>query len=132
MDPETGRALMLAAVLPAGEDRYVALFDGDPSGDGVEITLAGYARVAHQDWTTSVPEVGESVRSNASQIEFPTITDAGVADYWAIFDDAVAGNLLRYGLLTDFIGVPSPVVFSGVGEEATFKIGAIKVGVRDV
>lgn len=132
MDPEVGRELMLAGVLPAGVDRYVALYEGDPSGAGVELTLAGYARVAHQDWTTSVLGVGESQRSNASEILFATITDAGIADYWAIFDAAVGGNLLRFGAVTDFIGVPAPVVFTGLGEEPRFGIGAIKIGVRDV
>lgn len=123
---------MLAAVLPPDEDRYVALFDGDPTVDGVELTLAGYARVAHSDWTTSVPDPGNSERSNASAIEFPTITEEGTADHWAIFDAETDGNLLRYGRLTDFVGMPSPILFTGTGEEATFNIGAIKVGVRDV
>jgi len=135
MDPEVGRAYMLAGVLPAGTDRYIALYLGnpiDPGAPGVEITLAGYARAAHQDWTTSVPGVGKSARSNASPIEFPTITEAGSADYWAIFDASVAGNLLRAGQITDFIGAPTPVVFSGIGEEARFQIGAIVVRVRDV
>ena len=100
--------------------------------DGVEITLMGYARAAHQDWTTSVPGVGESARSNASPIEFATITEAGSADYWAIFDDAVAGNLLRFGTITDFIGAPTPVVFSGAPEEARITIGAIVIRVQDV
>lgn len=132
MDPEVGRALMLAGVLPAGTDRYVALYLGNPAQSGVEITLTGYARVGHQDWTTSVPGVGESRRSNASPIQFPTITQAGSADYWAIFDAGVGGNLLRFGSITDFIGVPTPVVFSGGGDEARFPIGAIEIGVRDV
>lgn len=135
MDPEVGRALMLAGVLPAGTDRYVALYlgnPGDPGDPGVELTLAGYARAAHQDWTTSVLGVGQSERSNASPIEFATITEAGSADYWAIFDAAVAGNLLRVGPITDIIGAPTPVVFSGVGEEARFTIGAIAIQVMDV
>jgi hypothetical protein len=123
---------MLAGVLPAGTDRYVALYLGNPAGAGVELTLTGYARVAHQDWSTSVPGVGESARSNASAIEFPTITQAGSADYWAIFDASVAGNLLGFGSITDFIGAPTPVVFSGVGEEARFLIGAIVISVRNV
>jgi hypothetical protein len=132
MDPEIGRAYMLSGVLPAGTDRYLALYLGNPAGAGVELTLTGYARVAHQDWSTMVLGVGESERSNASAIEFPTITEAGSADYWAIFDASVAGNLLRFGPITDFIGAPSPVAFSGVGEEARFVIGAIRVGVSDL
>lgn len=132
MDPEVGRALMLAGVLPAGTDRYLALYLGNPAQAGVEITLTGYARVAHQDWSTTVPMVGESERANASIIEFPTVTQAGSADYWAIFDAAVAGNLLRFGTITDLIGAPTPVVFTGAGEEARFLIGAIVVRLRDV
>jgi hypothetical protein len=133
MDPEIGRALMLAGVLPAGVDRYVALYLGNPSTvEGVELTLTGYARVAHQDWTTTVPGVGESERSNASPILFPTISQAGSADYWGIFDAAVAGNLLRFGSVTDLLGAPTPVVFTGAGEDARFLIGAIRVSQRDV
>jgi hypothetical protein len=131
MDPEVGRALMLAGVLPAGTDRYLALYLGNPAEAGVEITLTGYARVGHQDWTTSVPDVGESTRSNASPILFPTITQAGSADYWAIFDASVAGNLLRFGTITDLIGTPTPVAFSGLGEEARFLVGAIVISIRD-
>ena len=132
MDPEVGRAYMLAGVLPSGTDRYVALYLGDPSDIGVEITLAGYARVAHQDWSTTVPMVGKSTRSNASTIAFPKITEAGSADYWAIFDASVAGNLLRYGLITDMIGSPTPVVFSGLGDDAQFPIGALSISTTDV
>lgn len=122
---------MLAAVLPAGTDRYVALYLGNPSLAGVEITLTGYARVAHQDWSTSVPVVGESVRANASPILFASITQAGQADYWAILDAAVGGNLLRRGLITDLIGSPTPIVFTGVGQEPRFPIGALSILVRD-
>jgi hypothetical protein len=131
MDPEVGRAYMLAGLLPAGTDRYVALYLGDPSGAGVELTLAGYARVAHQNWSTSVPGVGESVRTNASIIQFPTITEAGSTDYWAIFDAAVAGNLLRFGLVTDIIGTPTPVIFSGFGDDVRFSIGALRIPLVD-
>jgi hypothetical protein len=132
LDPEDGRADMLAGVLPAGTDRYVALYLGSPAEAGVELTLTGYARVGHQDWTTSVPSVGRSARANASPIEFPTITQAGSADYWAIFNLPVGGTLRRFGPITDFIGAPTPVVFSGVGQEARFIIGAIVITVRDV
>ncbi len=131
MDTDVGRAYMLAGLLPAGTDRYVGLCLGDPTDAGVEITLTGYARVAHQDWATTVPLVGESVRSNASAILFPSITQAGTADYWAIFDASVGGNLLRRGLITDLLGIPTPIVFSGVGQEPRFPIGAIEILVRD-
>jgi len=132
MDPEVGRELMLAAVLPVGTDRYIALYLGDPTDTGVEITLAGYARTAHQDWATTVPSVGVSVRANASPIAFATITDLGSADHWAIFDASVGGNLLRAGTLTDFFGVAFPLVFSGLGDDATFPINGLAIQASDV
>jgi len=135
MDPELGRALMLAGVLPAGVDRYVALYLGNPLdmvSPGVEITLTGYARVAHQDWATSVPMVGESQRANASPIQFASITEAGTADHWAIFDASVGGTLLRAGPVTDVLGIPFPIVFSGLGDEPRFQINALRVRVKDV
>ena len=130
-DPTTGRALMLAGVLPTGTDRYVALYLGDPTDGGVEISLAGYARVAHQDWATTVPTPGESERSNTTDITFPTITEAGFADYWAVFDASVGGNLLRAGEVVDVMAAPSPISFTGAGEEARFLIGALRIIVRD-
>jgi hypothetical protein len=132
MDPETGRALMLAGVLPTGTDRYVALYSGDPRTTGSEIALAGYARVAHQNWATTVPSVGTSERANTTDITFATITGLGVTDYWAIFDAAVAGNLLRVGPITDIFGTPTPVVFSGGGDDLRFLVGAIRIRVEDV
>ncbi len=131
METEEGRALMLAGVLPAGTDRYVALYLGDPADGGAELTLTGYARVGHQDWTTTVPMTWQSSRANASAVLFPNITQAGVADYWAIFDASVGGNLLRRGVITDIIGVPAPIVFSGLGDQARFPIGALRVRLRD-
>ena len=131
METEEGRALMLAGVLPAGTDRYVALYLGDPVDGGAELTLTGYARVAHQNWSTTVPSPGQSDRANASAVLFPNITQAGTADYWAIFDAAVGGNLLRAGLITDIIGEPTPVVFSGLGDQARFPIGALRIRLRD-
>lgn len=135
MDPTLGRALMLAGVLPTGVDRYVALYLGNPldlATPGVEITLTGYARVAHQDWSTSVPMVGESLRANASIVQFPTITQAGSADHWAIFDAPVGGNLLRAGPIVDVMGVPFAVVFSGLGDDARFPINALAIRGKDV
>ena len=131
MDTDIGREYMLAGLLPAGTDRYVALYLGDPTDAGVEITLTGYARVAHQNWATTVPIVGESVRSNTSAILVPNITPAGTADYWAIFDASVAGDLLRRGLITDLIGTPTPIVFGGLGDQPRFPIGAIEILLRD-
>jgi hypothetical protein len=122
---------MLAGVLPSGTDRYVALFFGDPISSGVEVALPGYARVAHQAWSTSAI-VGSSTRANALMAAFPTITGVGVIDYWAIFDASVGGNLLRAGPILDINGVLAPVVLSGGGDDLRFPVGALRVKIGDV
>jgi hypothetical protein len=123
--PES-RAAALAAILPATTDVYIAMFLGNPIAGGVELTLTGYARVAYQDWTTA-DLGGSSVRSNASFITFPTITQAGSADYWGIYDSAVAGVLLRSGQLQDNLGQMITINFLGLGDEAQFTVGALTV-----
>jgi hypothetical protein len=122
------RALALAAILPAGTDRHIALFLGNPVDGGAELTLTGYDRVAFQDWSTSF-SAGESIRSNASDIVWPTITDAGDASYWAIFDSPLPGPgvLLRSGMLLDNLGQPITITFSGLGDEARLTIGTLRI-----
>jgi hypothetical protein len=126
MSYEIAREAALAAILPANTDRYIALFLGDPIGVGAELTLTGYARVAFQDWSTSsTPTI--STRSPASAIVFPTVTQAGTADHWAIFDAPVGGNLWRSGRLLDNLGQPLTIVFTGGGDEARFDIGTLRL-----
>ncbi len=122
---EIAREAALAAILPATTDRYIALFLGDPADGGTEITLTGYARVAFQDWSTSSNPV-DSSRTPASAIVFPTVTQAGTADHWAIFDAPAGGNLWRGGQLLDDLNQPTPINFSGGGDEARFNIGTLR------
>lgn len=130
-DTPEARELALAAILPASTDRYIALFLGNPIAGGVELSLTGYARVAHQDWATTHPMTGESVRSNTSAITFPTVTDPGDCDYWAIYDADVGGTLLRFGQVLDDLGQPFTVNFTGGGDEAQFNIDALRIKMRD-
>ena len=123
---EVAREAALASILPATTDRYIALFLGDPADGGVEITLTGYARVAFQNWSTS-SNPDESTRSPAASIVFPTITQAGTADHWAIFDAPAGGNLWRGGQLLDDLDQPVTINFTGGGDEARFNIGTLRI-----
>lgn len=129
-DYPEARALALGAILPSGTDRYVALFHGDPIDGGVELTLTDYVRVAHQDWQT-VDGGGSSTRSNIGAITWPVINEAGNADYWAIYDTAVGGTLLRSGPLLDGVGQPVTIVI-GVGDNPEFDHGDLTIDATEV
>jgi hypothetical protein len=121
---------MLAAILPSGVDRYIALFDGNPIDGGTELTLTGYARVAAQSWTTTIADQN-SQRSNTADIVFPNITQAGTATYWAVYDMAVGGTLLRFGTILNVM-VPFPIVFTGAGDQPRFLVGMFRIKINEV
>lgn len=130
-DYPEARALMLAAVLPASTDVYIALWLGNPIDGGAELTLTGYARVAFQNWAT-FDLGGESERKNAAAITFPTITDAGTADYWSIHDGATEPSvLLRSGPLLDDLGQPITIVLTGGGDDVQFNLNALRIKIAE-
>jgi hypothetical protein len=130
-DTPEARALVLSAIVPGGTNRYIALFLGNPLDGGVELVLTGYARVAHQLWTTT-DFGGNSIRANTTDIVFPNITQAGSADYWAIYDAAVAGVLLRRGLLLNALLLPNALVFGGGGDQVRFFAGTLRIKATEV
>ncbi len=123
---------MLGALLPASTDVYIALWLGNPIDGGVELTLAGYARVAFQTWVTN-DLGGESERKNALPITFPTITDAGTADHWAIHDGATEpSELRRSGSLLDDLDQAVPIVLSGgLGDDVQFNTNALRLKISE-
>lgn len=123
--PET-RNLMLAAVLPASTDVYIALWLRNPIDGGVELTLTGYTRVAFQTWA-SFDLGGESERKNAVPITFPTITDAGTTDHWSIHDVATEPSvLLRSGPLLDDLDQTVTIVLTP-GDDVQFNSNALRI-----
>ena len=120
------RALALAAILPAGTDRYIALFDGNPIDGGTEISPTGYARIAFQDWATSAG-VFESTRSNASLVTFGPFTDPSTVSHWAIYDSPVGGILLRSSEVRDNLGQAVVLNLTGANDEPQFPIGELMV-----
>lgn len=128
---ETARADALNTALPAGTDRYIGLWDGDPVSGGVEITLAGYVRLAFQNWTT-INNPLDSTRQNAAAITFAVITGVGQATHWAIHDDpAGAGVIRRSGEIRNLVGVPTPIIFTGGGDTVEFPIGTLMIRLEE-
>lgn len=124
---ETARADALNTAMPSGTDRYIGLWDGDPVNGGTEITLAGYARKAFQDWTTNSTPTS-STRQNVSAITFAVITGVGQATHWAIHDDpAGVGVIRRSGDIRNLVGAPTPIIFTGGGDTVEFPIGTLMV-----
>ena len=75
-------------------ETWVALFDGDPEGAGVECSGVTYGRIECTGWEvagTTLPRAN----SNSNLITFAEAgADWGTADYVAIMDAEVAGNVL--------------------------------------
>ena len=81
---------------------YVALSVADPTEDGSGVSEPvgnGYARVPSTsiDWNAAVA----GAINNSAVLSFPQATGPwGNCTHFAIFDAAVAGNMLAYGILT--------------------------------
>jgi hypothetical protein len=101
---------------------FIALSTDDPtdSGAGLAEPVGGsYARVSTvaADWAVAA---GGEV-SNVNPIEFPEATgDWGDITHFALFDQAVGGNLLAHGALTVHKVI-------GIGDTARFKAGDLDV-----
>jgi len=97
---------------------YAALFTvaPTPSTSGTEVTGGSYARVAT---TFGVPASG--VSTNSAPVAFPTATaNWGTVVAVALFDAAVAGNILYFGLLTTAKAVDN-------GDTASFAATALSI-----
>lgn len=114
-----------AAGAPAAFE--LALFNGDPTLDGVEMDAAGgYARVTMTNDGTNFPAAADGQKVCA-EVTFPTPTgewtaagEPDTATYWVLFD-AATGDAWDYDELTEEIDVEEaggtvtvqPVIFYG-------------------
>ena len=126
-------AAALAAVLPNGTARYVALLTTLPAADGtgeVEATGSSYARKSYSAWLTSVSS-GITYRKNNGAIEFTALTGAltGVLG-WAIYDASTAGNLLAFGYIRDSSGAAVTKNFVNT-DQPRFLDQELKVGLGE-
>ena len=90
------------------------------SGGGTEVSTAGstgYARVAVSNTTGNFPLSSNGVKSNATNVTFPTAgANWGTITSFGIFDAATGGNLLYFGNLTTARGISQ-------GDTARFAAG---------
>jgi hypothetical protein len=104
---------------------YVALFNGNPSSGGTELTSTGnYARVALTNNSTNFPDASSGFKSNGTDIAFPTSTGAysASATYIGLYDNSAGGNLLDYGALSPTLTV------SGASQTPKIPAGALQIG----
>ena len=122
----------LERVLPVGSDVYVALHTGEvviSTETGTEVSYSGYARVAFDDWKTNVGATSVT-RTNNTAIVFPAVADGKVTvRWWAIWDAAVAGNLIAAGpIMSAGIAVEEEC---GPGDQFRFSAETLSLTVED-
>lgn len=74
---------------------WVALFNGDPTNTGTEISGGGYVRLEAQLTVT-----GSSATNSNKILWEPATTDWGNVNYAALYDNDAGGNLLATSALT--------------------------------
>jgi len=101
---------------------YVALFDGDPTSGGTEITntITGSTTRTTLALGTSPATSGDYRQiDNASQVQITASASAGAtADYAAIYDASTSGNLIAYEALTASKTIQT-------GDEVNFEANAL-------
>lgn len=94
-------ALFRQVALPGISNVYAALMTTSPGAGntGVELSIAGYARVAVPTNTSNWPAASAGQVSNTLQITFPVVTGAGPSGTVvsiAFYDASTSGNLLYW------------------------------------
>ena len=73
---------------------YVALFNGDPTNTGKEVSGGNYERLE-----VALAVNGTSATNSAKVLWEPATTDWGNVNYAAIYDDVAAGNMIATAVL---------------------------------
>jgi hypothetical protein len=101
-------------------DPYCALFDGDPSGAGVEVT-DDIDATGRKLITFGAPSGG--IMSNSADVDFGLADAPADVTHFAIYDAATSGTLVAWAAL---IGGAEEVV---TGNAVRFNIGDLTVNV---
>lgn len=106
--------------MPSLPTTRVALFTAAPTdaGGGTEFTGLARKTTAGSDWTTPAGTPRSS--SNATVLDFGTVTVAGTVTHFGLYDAASGGNLLGWAALT------TSRTFA-IGDGARFPIGSLVV-----
>jgi hypothetical protein len=107
---------------------FVALFTNPPTvdGGGTEVAGGAYRRLPITfNPASGIPPFAE----NAAEIDWPVATeDWGILSAAAIFDAAVAGNFLAYGLMLAPDGITPVTRLVQGGDVFLIAMGALTVG----
>ena len=119
-----GATLMLQPMrgaLVAAATKYLALYVGDPTSGGTEVTGTGYARLARS--TTQISITNNELSVTMGEWDDSADVSWGTPDYVALMSALTGGNVLFYGLLSPALTeiVAGTRVFTNTGD-ITFTI----------
>ena len=110
---------------------YVALYDGDPTDTGAEVTGGGYARLGPVSMTSGTmwPSASGRQKANGSQIVGTAMSGAlAVEATWAIFVDTASGAVGVHAYAQQL-----PQSFPGAGGQTPLlDVGDVVIGLSDI
>ena len=121
----TGKASGLPATM------YVALYDGDPSDGGAEVTGGGYARLGPVSMTSGTmwPAASGRQKANGQNISGAALSGAlSVEATWAVFVDTASGAVGVHAYAQQL-----PQSFPGAaGQLPRLAVGDVVIGLSDI
>lgn len=101
----------------------VAIYDGDPTGGGTELTgTAGVTRVSVTNDSTNWPDSTGGVKANGVAFSHPASTAAWTsAGTYVALVDSVSGDIWDYKIL------PSPINVTDAGQVVLWDVGQIQI-----
>lgn len=110
---------------------YIALYDGDPTNGGAEVTGGGYARLGPVSMTSGTmwPAASGREKSNGAQIVgTPMSAPLAVEATWAVFVDTASGAVGVHAYAQQL-----PDAFSGgTGQTPLFDVGDVAIPLSDI
>ena len=85
----------------AAATKYLALYVGDPTSGGTEVTGTGYARLERT--TTQISITNNELSVSMGEWDDSADVSWGTPDYVALMSALTGGNVLFYGLLSPAI-----------------------------
>ena len=101
--------------------RYLALYVGDPTSSGVEVSATGYSRLSRT--AAQLPVTNNGISTNMGEWDDSANASWGTPTYVALMSASSGGDVLAYGQLSPAISeiVTGTRVFTEAGD-ITFTI----------
>ena len=84
-----------------GETRYLALFDGNPTSGGTEVSGTGYARLART--SAQMPVTNNAVSISAGEWDDSADVSWGTPDYVALMQALTGTTVMAYAAISPAI-----------------------------